>query len=98
MSKPDKPKTSSVREQATSRTPKGLGHSDLLTPSEIESLRQDLKEAAAYMDKRLKSQTKPKTSGRSDLLTPSEIESLRQDGREASAHMRKRLKSQTKPK
>jgi hypothetical protein len=54
MSATDKPKTFTElpKQQST------LGHSEFLTPSEIESLRQDLKESAAHMDKRLKSQTK----------------------------------------
>jgi hypothetical protein len=51
-----------AKQQGTLQTPKGntLGRSDLLTPSEIESLRQDGREASAHMRKRLKSQTKPK--------------------------------------
>ena len=33
----------------------------MLTPSEIESLRQDLREAVAYLRNRRKLQTKPKS-------------------------------------
>jgi hypothetical protein len=52
-----------AKQEATSPIPKGssLGHSEMLTPSEIESLRQDLREAVAYLRNRRKLQTKPKS-------------------------------------
>jgi len=71
--------------------------SRMLTPSEIESLRQEAKRDLEHL-KRLhpkekgqfeKTQTEPQRQLRKRVLSPSEIEALREEGKKADEYFRK---------